>query len=109
MSFVFQSGARYDVPVDYLLLWYEGYRGDHNRELGRPFDSSREPTTATKTRRLRDGHVVRVYLDNGEIYDVAWDMILMACEPAYEHFGGLTEDSKEFISRWFEGGEDLEA
>ena len=52
---------------------------------------------------------MRVYLDNGEIYDVAWDMILMACEPAYEHFGGLTEDSKEFISRWFEGGEDLEA
>jgi hypothetical protein len=52
------------------------------------------PILALRCRRLDDGSVVRVYLSSGHAVDVVWDTVLMACEPAYEHFGGLTEESR---------------
>jgi len=48
--------------------------------------------------------MVRIYLSDGKQHDVPWDTVLMACEPRYEHFGGLTSHSKELTKRWDEEG-----
>ena len=80
VRFVYPSGAIYDVPKAYLASWFETL-------------PQRTPRIRA-TRVLADGVVTRVYFSGGHSVDVAWDTVLMACEPAYEHFGGLTSESR---------------
>jgi hypothetical protein len=80
VRFVYPSGAIYDVPRAYLSTW---------------FGTIPLPTPRIRASRvLADGMITRVYFRGGHSVDVAWDTVLMACEPAYEHFGGLTPESR---------------
>lgn len=88
VSFSYPSGACYVVPLKYILSWFEGLP---------PVD---DLVRVIKSRRISDGHLVRIYLSNGRSADVAWDTVLMACEPLYEHYGGLTAASKALTKRW---------
>jgi hypothetical protein len=88
IAFSYPSGMRYIVPLEYILSWFGGSgRGE-------------EPYSAARSRRLSGGHLVRLYLSDGKHVDVAWDTVLMACEPLYEHYCGLTEESKALTKRW---------
>jgi len=89
--FEYPSGLRYRVPVDYLVGWF-----DPPSDLGTAKDDLR----IVKSRKLSEPQLVRVYLSDGRRLDVAWDTVLMACEPSYEHFGGLTQYSQELSSSW---------
>lgn len=86
--FSYPSGSRYIVSLQYILTWFsEVQRGE-------------PPTKAIRSRRLSDPHLVRLYFSNDKCVDVAWDTVLMACEPRYEHYGGLTEESKALTKEW---------
>src|SRR5436305_6136622 len=93
IEFLYPSGDRYRVPIDYLLQWYGGFH--HQRKAKAAADRR-----AIRSRKISDGHLVRVFMSDGRTFDVAWDVVLMACEPRYEHYGGLTQESKALVSRW---------
>jgi hypothetical protein len=94
--FQYPSGVRYRVPLDYLLLWYD----QPHRVRAR---SSRQgEVLVVSSRRVSGDHLVRIYLSDGREYDVAWDVVLMSCEPLYEHYGGFTERSKNLANEWKE-------
>jgi hypothetical protein len=80
IRFVYPSGAIYDVPRAYLATWFNTL--------------PRRTPRIQASRVLAGGMVTRVYFSGRHSVDVAWDTVLMACEPAYEHFGGLTEESR---------------
>ena len=100
VRFTFPCGVAFEVPVQYLITWFEGphYIKNGNRWIDAPenakFRRSNRGLSATAARRVRGKGAVRVYFDNLTAVDVAWDTLLMACEPAYEHFGGLTPYSR---------------
>ena len=87
--FEFPSGISYRVPVEYLYCWFNEGRPDVPSDL-----------RAVRSRRLIEPKLVRVYFSDGQAHDAAWDTVLMACEPRYEHFGGLTEPSKKLTRKW---------
>jgi hypothetical protein len=93
IDFLYPSGDRYQVPVDYLVQWYGE---SHDSEVILTVGDAR----AIRSRKISDGHMVRVFMSDGSKIDVAWDVVLMACEPRYEHYGGLTQESKALVSRW---------
>lgn len=88
--FFYPSGSRYTVSLRYILSWFSE---SQQREV---------PSKAIRSRRISDDHLVRIYFPNGKFLDVAWDTVLMACEPRYEHYGGLTEESKALTKDWFQ-------
>jgi hypothetical protein len=89
ISLSYPSGDSYKVPVAYLLQWYA-------QGAGMMVGNSR----AIRSRKISDGHMVRLFMSDGTRLDVAWDVVLMACEPRYEYYGGLTQESKALVSRW---------
>jgi len=92
--FTYPSGAKYKVPLEFVLQWFEPIaRGN-----------SEFTPCILKTRRMPDPHFVRLYLSDGSTKDVSWDTVLMACEPLYEHYGGLTEQSRELVRQWSDQG-----
>ncbi len=100
IRFTMAGGAIYDVPVTYFRKWYDephyvyaNSRWVEYRGSGRKGHESRA-TTFTKCRRVMGGRAVRVYIGNHAFF-VPWDTVLMACERNYEHFGGLTEESRQ--------------
>ncbi len=99
IRFTMAGGTIYDVPLVYFLQWhdephyvyskgrwvaYRGLAGQARIRLDAAF---------TKCRRVMGGRAVRVYLGKCA-YFVPWDTVLMACERDYEHFGGLTKESR---------------
>lgn len=88
VRFEYPSGARYDVPVEFLLDWFP-------REEAEKAAQSRVLPTVERVRTGPEGDLVRVHLSDGKVLEVAWDTVLMACEPLYEHYGGLTEESRK--------------
>ena len=89
VTFSYPSGVRYKVPLDYIISWFG--------ELAKFKGLDR----VIRSRRISNGHVVRVYLSSGSRLDVAWDTVLMACEPLFEHYGGLTDQSRALARNWF--------
>ena len=89
MLFEFPNGTSYRVPVEYLYRWSKEGPPDAPGEL-----------RVVRSRRLAEPKLIRVYLSDGQAQDIAWDTVLMACEPRYEHFGGLTESSKKLTRKW---------
>jgi hypothetical protein len=86
--FQYPSGARYKVPVEYIRTWF-------------PVGEKTEWTaTILRVRTISDGDLVRIYFSDQRKADVVWDTVLMACEPLYEHYGGLTEHSKRLAEAW---------
>lgn len=90
----YPSGAIYQIPLEYLLSWYDA---PHHVETGsNPTDEVR----IERSRRFSDNHLIRVSLSDGRKYDVAWDVVLMSCEPLYEHYGGFNENSQNLAKQW---------
>jgi hypothetical protein len=88
VAFEYPSGTRYIVPLEYIMSWFAESQ------------PSEDMPVVIRSRRFSDGHLIRIYLSNGRYFDVAWDTVLMACEPAYEHYGGLTAASRALTKKW---------
>jgi hypothetical protein len=106
IRFIMAGGASYDVPLDYFLTWntepHYIYRRNKWVRWDRTKHKSRgaKATAIAKCRPILLKTAVRVYLNNNTSYDVPWDTVLMACEKGYEHFGGLTNESKRITKRF---------
>lgn len=96
VRFVYPSGAAYDVPLVYILEWFRGCEDEHQETSRRPRRklSHGETLRIVRSRKFCEDLAVRLYLNNGQTFDVPWDTVLMACEPRYQYFGGLTKQSK---------------
>jgi hypothetical protein len=92
VTFTMRSGAKYEMPLQYLVEAF-----GHDPEDPRVF---REPERVVRSRRLKDSRAVRVVLDNSAAYTVPWDTVLMACEPQFKYFGGLTLKSRDMVDKW---------
>lgn len=103
VKFVMACGNSYTVGLPYLARWFLG--PDCTAEVSRTSrtsgPTSRGPSAirAIKCRRTLMRTAVRVYLNDGRVYVVPWDTVLMACEKEYEHYGGLTRESKKLTNR----------
>jgi hypothetical protein len=91
--FRYPAGVCYEVPVGYILEWFDESGG------GQPSDGI---VYALRSRLISNGQLARVYLSDGRHCDVAWDTVLMACEPLYEHYGGLSKAAQEMTQGWLE-------
>lgn len=104
IRFIMAGGKTYDVPVSYIVTWskepHRRYVKGKWREISQSekININKKGLLALRCRRILLNTVVRVYFNNCSAYDVPWDTLLMACEKAYEHFGGLTSISKKIVS-----------
>ncbi len=106
VQFVYANGVSYNVPLDYIVSWFsEPHYILENGKL-KDWDETKfniysKNVHVLKCRRVFERRAVRIYLSNNTANDVLWDTVLMACEPNYEHFGGLTSKSKKIAKQWF--------
>jgi hypothetical protein len=106
IRFIMAGGASYDVPLDYFLTWNTEPHYVHQHNKWVRWDSTKQKSQSgkaivvSKCRLILLKTAVRVYLSNNTAYDVPWDTVLMACERGYEHFGGLTKESKRITKRF---------
>ena len=98
MIFEYPAGARYEVPLDYILEWFLEFGVSNSQGTAR----SSSEVRIKRSRLVSEKRLARMYLSDGSSYDLAWDTVLMACEPLYEHYGGLTQTAKELTQRWAE-------
>lgn len=96
VTFAMRSGAKYEMPLQYLVETF----GRDPEDQGSISGASQEASRIVRSRRLKDSQAVRVVLNNGAVYTVPWDTVLMACEPRFKYFGGLTLKSQEMTERW---------
>lgn len=107
IRFTMANSVSYGVPVDYLVQWYSEPHYMYYEGKWIKWNSSKykriNSTTVTfrKCRRILTNTAVRVYLSNNTAYDVPWDTVLMACEERYEHFGGLTDESRKMTREFY--------
>lgn len=108
LKFTMACGISYEVSLDYLLKWFKTphYLCKNGNILKWKISKKddhrvrRKSITVVKFRRVLSRTAVRIYLSNETVYDVPWDTVLMACEKKYEHFGGLTKESKKIVNEW---------
>ena len=105
LVFVFACGASYDVPLEYILKWFsKPHYMVLNGKIKSWDDTKNTPVSqkakVLKCRKVLHRTAIRIYLSNNTAYDVFWDTVLMACEKTYQHFGGLTKESKEIVNSW---------
>lgn len=93
VRFVFRNGSAFEVPAMVLRAW---------RSAEGRLNSVRAAPRVKRSRRVTRGEVIRLFWSDGIVQDVVWDTVLMGCEPRYEHFGGLTNDSRAFTKRVFD-------
>ena len=94
--FSYPSGTQYEVPLAYMLTWFDG-----PHEVTERVESS-GTLRIRRSRRISDNQLISVLLSDGRLYLVAYDTVLMACEPLYEYFGGLTDASKARTKAWWD-------
>jgi hypothetical protein len=100
VDFTFESGTVYRVPFEYVLAWCA------------PEAEATEDETWAERCVVSAGPVegdpqcAHLAVDDGRELWIGWDLILMACEPCYVHFGGWTEASQALTRR--RGGEVLD-
>lgn len=87
------AGAEYEIPMEYVRTWYS--KGPHEK-------LDQRGKSAAKIEDDDDQMIVELTLKDGSHYLIAWDVVLMACEPRYEHFGGFTDQSKANTASWLE-------
>ena len=87
------SGAAYRVPCNYLKTLLRG------AENAQPSETSCQ---LQRVRIVRGREMFRLTFSDGLVSTLAWDDILMACEPMYEHFGGFTPAGRKLIQTWNE-------
>lgn len=99
VCFKYPSGAAYEVDVSDILSWFTtphyqctsaGVKNWLDKRSYRPPACLR----VRAARRVLGGHALRLRMSDDTAYDVAWDTVLMACEPRYEWYGGLPEKVK---------------
>lgn len=91
----YSNRAQYSIPTAYIVRW-----GIHTAGAKAPGEAAR----VLRVRRARKNQVVRATFTDGTKGDIAWDTVLMACEPRYEHYGGLTEESTKLTESWARRG-----
>lgn len=112
VRFDYPADLSYCVPLEYLLAWFSAPHYVLNRRRrARPLEEIHSlelegwKEAVERIRRVRlilEGRCARIYFNDQAICDVAWDTPLMACEPRYEHFGGLTPESKALTEAYYE-------
>jgi hypothetical protein len=86
--FTYHSGAKYVVPASFLVTWFAHLENADCLNL-------------SDARLSEDRSEARVHFSDGSACDAAWDLVLMACEKRYEHYGGFTEKSKTRSAQFF--------
>ena len=108
IRFIMDCGASYIVPLEYLLKWFSRPHYLYEDNKLKPWYNSKckdsKPVKIVKCCPILRNGAMKVFLNDNSVYVVAWDTVLMACEKNYEHFGGLTENSKRTVYEWFENG-----
>jgi hypothetical protein len=105
VEFIYANSSKYKVPIEYLVLWFSNpHYHVTNNELVEFNESqhqnSKKLLRATKWELILAGTAIRLYLGD-LVYEIPWDTVLMASEPKYEHFGGLTDKSKKIVNDWW--------
>ena len=91
VKFCYPSGDTYEVSLPRILSWFARPHyirtvvGVKDWPADLAFTVNLE-VRITSLRRVLRGHALRIYTTGGAIFDVAWDTVLMACEPRYEWF-----------------------
>jgi hypothetical protein len=93
--FTYSNGARYKVPADYVASWFSV--SSEGAVVPRLTGSK----VLSGSLEDKEGYCARVLFENGAVHLVGWDLILMACEPRYVHFGGFTEHSQRLTALWW--------
>ena len=99
VSFVYACDAKYDVDIAYFILWFEK---PHYFIEQKPIDVLKKNLTFVSADLIVSKSAVKICLNNNAVYEVPWDTVLMGCEEKYEHFGGLTEESKDMTRKYHE-------
>ena len=105
ISFSMACGVSYRVSLDYFLKWFANPHYTMVEGELLEWDKSKHKFAMNDIafvacELILSNTALRVSLSNNAIYDVPWDTVLMACEERYEHFGGLTRESKEVVNEW---------
>jgi len=87
----YNNNEKYKIPLDYMLEWNPEFRLTKKRM------SDSNPLRIMKTRRVMRGTCINIYLSDARVFQIAWDSVLIAGEPQYEHFGGFSLESKKFF------------
>jgi hypothetical protein len=107
ISFSMACGVNYRVSLDYFLKWFSNPHYTLVEGELLEWEQSKHKfawngsIAFAACERILSNTALRVSLSNGAIYDVPWDTVLMACEEKYEHFGGLTSESKQIVNEWY--------
>jgi hypothetical protein len=99
VCFKYPSQDTYEVDIADILSWFERphYLCLSKHAENWPADRSYARPAGIRIkggRRVLRGHAIRLYMTDDTAYDVAWDTVLMACEPRYQWFGGLSSRSR---------------
>lgn len=99
VRFKYPSQDVYEVDIKQILSWFQvpHYVCSVGKVDDWPDGQAYTIPSAVSVRAIRrilSGHALRVYMTDSTAYDVAWDTVLMACEPRYEWFGGLSRGVK---------------
>ncbi len=94
VRFRYPCGGSYDVDIMQVLSWFDMPNCFYQHGQACDWPSNREYTIPSwlrikGVRRVACGHALRIRMNDDTAYDVAWDTVLMACEPCYEWYGGL--------------------
>lgn len=99
VRFKYPSSDVYEVDIGPILSWFDKphyictEKGIADWPQGRSYKSTSR-LYVKAVRRVLCKSALRIYMSDNTAYDVAWDTVLMACEPRYEWFGGLPEEIK---------------
>lgn len=89
----YTNGKQYEIPLPYILTW--------GCELLTKASRRCSKLRILRTRRVTDSSAISIALNDGLKFQIAWDTVLMFCEPTYEHSGGLTKQFRGLIkSNW---------
>lgn len=94
LEFTYRGGKKYDVPLRYFRTWFPAPHEQGHAVSGRGDDVAAAGLVGT------GGACAQVVLRSGAAFYVGWDLVLMACEPKYIHYGGLTKESQQNTKRW---------
>ena len=93
VKFIMANNISYDVPLSLLKKWFKEPHYYFEKNKMKNFNPKAHKTSnkekVLKVRRVLKNTALRIYLTDGAVYDVAWDVVLMACEPLYEHYRGV--------------------
>ncbi len=95
LVFEYPSGDKYSVGLNQIMGWFEGFSPILNWKKSSNEDNRR--LFIEKCDLSHGGHAAIVCLSNGNAYQIAWDTVLMACEPRYEWYGGLPDELKAIV------------